>query len=470
MFRLLITLTVFAVASSCSSKQVKQPASTTHNAAAAAAIPIETFPVDTVMRRIACKNDSTQSFALYLPPSYSSSSRFPVICFFDPHGDGSLPVSKYHLLARQFGYILIGSNNARNGLSLMQTNNMAATLDNDIRSRISTDDRRFTWAGFSGGAKVALSYAYHQQKVSNVIYAGAMLPLPQPSPQVAMLGFAGVNDMNYTDLITFDQSLSAGNLSHFLIEWNGKHEWPDTAAFRDAYYWTYFQGIRNHLQQADASLIQQFLNNTEKEIAKTKDPLVAAMQLNKAIAFLNGVTSIENYKLQLDALTKDSRYQEAMQKKWEEVKLESTLKQEYYAALQDRDLAWWKIETAKMNAVTDQGSTAMHHRLLGFISLACYSLSGSYIAQNQWAPAEKTLAVYKLADPKNAEQPFLEACYFAKLGQNKNAIKALKRCVELGLKDPGKIQHEPALHSLQQEPEFIILLAKLQQQSSAVDR
>lgn len=468
MFRLLITLTVFTVASSCSSKQVKQPASTTHTAVAAAAIPIETFPVDTVIRRIVCKNDSTLSFALYLPPSYSSSSRFPVICFFDPHGDGSLPVSKYHLLARQFGYILIGSNNTRNGLSLTQTDNIAATLDTDIRSRISADDMRYTWAGFSGGAKVALSYAYLQQKLSNVIYAGAIQPMPQPVPQVAMLGFAGVNDMNYTDLLIFDQWLSAANLSHFLIEWNGKHEWPDTAAFRDAFFWTSFQGMRNHQQQADASLIQQFMNNTEKEIAKTKDPLVAAMQLNKAIAFLNGVTSIENYRLQLDALTEDRRYQEAMQKKLEEVKLESTLKQAYYTALQDKDLEWWKKETEKMNAVTDQGLTAMNHRLLGFISLACYSLSGSYIAHHQWAPAEKTLAVYKLADPKNADQPFLEACYFARLDQNKNAINALKRCVELGWKDPGKIQHEPALHSLQKEPEFITLLAKLQMQSTAV--
>lgn len=464
MFRLLIALIVFTVALSCSSKQVKQPTSTSDSVAAADAITGENFPVDTVIHRVVCKNDTTQSFALYLPPSYSSGSRFPVICFFDPHGVGSLPVSKYHLLARQFGYILIGSNNARNGLSLTQTNNIAATLYNDIRSGFSADAIRITWAGFSGGAKVALSYAYNQQQPNNVIYAGAVLSLPQPAPPVAMLGFAGINDMNYTDLITFDESLSTGNRSHFLIEWNGKHEWPDTAAFRDAFYWTSFQGMRSRQQQADAALIQQFMNATEKEITKNKDPLIAAMQLNKAIVFLNGVTATENYRLQLIAIIKDSKFQEAMQKKREEVKLESSLKQEYYAALQDKDLAWWKNETKSLNAATDPRTMAMYRRLLGFISLACYSLSGSYIAQNQWAPAEKILAVYKLADPGNADQPFFEACYFAKLGQNKNAIKSLKHAVTLGLNDPVKIQHEPALFALQQDPEFIALMAELHRQ------
>src|SRR5690242_11996182 len=65
---------------------------------------------------ILCDAQPQLSYCLYLPSGYSSSKTFPVIFIFDAHGDGKLPIEKYHALAEEYGFILIGSNNSRNGI------------------------------------------------------------------------------------------------------------------------------------------------------------------------------------------------------------------------------------------------------------------------------------------------------------------------------------------------------------------
>src|SRR4051812_12676630 len=49
------------------------------------------------------------SYSLYIPQSYSGKEKYPVIIFFDPHGAGNVPVSKYAGLAEKFHFMLLGS-------------------------------------------------------------------------------------------------------------------------------------------------------------------------------------------------------------------------------------------------------------------------------------------------------------------------------------------------------------------------
>src|SRR5262245_40627535 len=65
---------------------------------------------------IPCDAQPQLSYCLYLPSGYSAQKTFPVIFIFDAHADGKLPVKKYHGLAEEFGFILVGSNNSRNGI------------------------------------------------------------------------------------------------------------------------------------------------------------------------------------------------------------------------------------------------------------------------------------------------------------------------------------------------------------------
>jgi len=77
--------------------------------------------------------------------------------------------------------------------------------------------------------------------------------------------------------------------------------------------------------------------------------------------------------------------------------------------LQQKDLDWWKKEIANLNS--KKKTDPMFERLLGFVSLACYSISNNALQQNNWEIAGKILAIYQLADPGNTDCQKFYAIY-----------------------------------------------------------
>jgi len=119
---------------------------------------VDTIATGKVIDRLLCKADTTQSYALYIPASVNK-EKYPVVYFFDPHGDGKLPLKKYQALADAFGFILIGSNNSKNGNTWVNAENIWAILSGDVQKRLKLDTNRVYVCGFSGGAKVAIYIA-----------------------------------------------------------------------------------------------------------------------------------------------------------------------------------------------------------------------------------------------------------------------------------------------------------------------
>ena len=306
---------------------------------AAAPIPKDTFKAGEIIPSVLLHMDAGESFALYLPKGYTDTSKLPAILFFDPHGDGSLPLNLYHELADQYHYILIGSNTSKNGIPLDQTRAIARNLFNEAKSRISIAPGKIALCGFSGGAKVALLSGADNPEVANIIYAGSKTDIT-PTHPLSLLGFAGIRDMNYTDMVLYEQGLKTVPYKHYLVEWQGKHEFPAAATFKDAFI------------------------------------------------FLNTGT-VDNYEKKQYTITP------------EKLKQEQQKKNQYIAAFKDEDLTWWKKEIATLNA--KKNTDIMDDRLLGFLSLACYSIGSSQLAEDKLDFADKILSIYKLADPKNKD-------------------------------------------------------------------
>jgi hypothetical protein len=72
------------------------------------------LPVGKIIERVVCLKDDSQSYALYLPPNYTTDRRWPVIYAFDPAARGLRPVERFKDAAEKYGYIIVGSNNSRN--------------------------------------------------------------------------------------------------------------------------------------------------------------------------------------------------------------------------------------------------------------------------------------------------------------------------------------------------------------------
>ena len=301
--------------------------------------PKDNFKAGEVIPLVTLHMDAGESFALYLPKGYTDSSKLPAIIFFDPHGDGTVPLNLYHELADQYHYILIGSNTSKNGVPLDQTRAIAYNLFTESKNRLSINSSKITLCGFSGGAKVALLSGETNAEVSNIIYAGAKVDIT-PNHPISILGFAGLKDMNYTDLVLFERGLQNPAIKHYLIEWKGKHEFPTADVFKDAFI---------------------FLNTG----------------------------SVENYDKKQVTITP------------ERLKAEQDKKNEYIQSFQAKDITWWKKEIETLNA--KKKTDISNERLLGFLSLACYSIGGSQLNEDKLDVAEKILTIYKLADPENKD-------------------------------------------------------------------
>ena len=100
-------------------------------------------------------------------------------------------------------------------------------------------------------------------------------------------------------------------------------------------------------------------------------------------------------------------------------------------------------------------------RLLGYISLGCYSLSRRSIDGGDQQQAQKFLALYRLADPENAEWAFLWACLDEQQGNRTGAIAHLKTAHQLGLNDSQKLLQEKWLSRAVEDEQVRQLIASM---------
>jgi dienelactone hydrolase len=214
----------------------------------------ENFPRGQVLNKIACLQDAGQSYALYLPAAYQSGRSWPIVYCFDPRGRGGIPVALFKDAAEKYGYIVVGSNNAKNGpwesiLSAMR----AFWLD--THARLAIDDKRVYAAGFSGGARAACALGKMlSQTLAGVIACGAGLPewlLPADLVPLPWFGIVGLHDFNFAEMQELARKFSVlGNPWRFEV-FSGRHSWPPPDLCLQALEWLELQAkkTQNSLQQ-----------------------------------------------------------------------------------------------------------------------------------------------------------------------------------------------------------------------------
>ena len=152
-----------------------------------------TFPLGVVIPKVVTIAKPDQSYALYLPTSYSLAKRRPIVYVFDPGARGSTPVELMKDAAERYGYIVVGSNNSRNGSWPIESE-AAQVMFQDTHGRFPIDPRRVYLFGHSGGAGFALQMGCLESRyfAAVAIHAGSFiegeekwLPLPS-SPRWAL--------------------------------------------------------------------------------------------------------------------------------------------------------------------------------------------------------------------------------------------------------------------------------------------
>ena len=396
-------------------------------------------------------------YDVYLPKGFKRDKQQVTLIFLDPHADASVPLKKYEALADKYNFMLIGSNDVKNGISLEDGSTLVDALVQEVKSSFYVDPLAISIAGFSGGAKAALAAAYQLPGFSTVIYCGAAFPPDFRLVSIPSMGISGTSDMNLTEVLYYYSSLDSIKSRHSLIVTKSKHEWPDESAFEQAFAWCMTSRCISG-GYCDKVALQNLLDHSFQIAQKEQDPVFKNLFLQHQYLTYNGLLDITNIERVITQNQNTIIFKERYQSFLNELSRETSMRQMYQEAFASKDLLWWLEQVRSLNA---RSADPVNVRLLNFLSLASYSYSRQSLKEVNLVEADKFLSLYKAADPKNSEWAFLRACYDAEAGKNSEIIRDLQTSVKLGMNDPEKIRKEPLLAGVLNTPDVQALLRSL---------
>jgi dienelactone hydrolase len=206
-----------------------------------------------------CAAHPDQSYALYLPSTYTPNKKWPIIYAFDPAARGNMPVELMKDAAERYGYIVAGSHNSHNGSWKVEIDAAQAVSD-DTRTRFSIDEHRVYFAGFSGGARVASRIAQRCKCAAGVLLNGAGFGTgTPPSRDVVFPVFAAVGnlDFNYPEVARLNEAMDAAGFPHFLRYFDGPHQWAPSNVMDEALAWFRIIAMKQSLEPRDDNFISQ---------------------------------------------------------------------------------------------------------------------------------------------------------------------------------------------------------------------
>jgi predicted esterase len=247
-----------------------------------------TFDQGKVIPRVVSLSDSRHTYALYLPSGYSTERKWPVLFAFDPGARGNIPVERFQDAAEKYGYIVMGSNNSRNGPVQVELEAMRA-LYTDARQRFSIDEKRLYSAGFSGAARVACQMGLRLRGFAGAIIGGGGFPLDEkPSADVGFVlyGIAGEADLNFNEMLRLHRDFTRLGISNHFEVLPGGHQWPSSEVLKEGVEWMELQAMRSGRRERDPAWIASNLaERLEKAKAlEDKGDLVAASRRFEGIS------------------------------------------------------------------------------------------------------------------------------------------------------------------------------------------
>ena len=428
--------------------------------------------------------DSTNSYALYIPPHHGKSN-LPCIIFFDPHGDGIFPLKRYQALADQYQFVLIGSNRIRNGMDPAEIDRRVEGLFTEAGKNLPVDSSRIILAGFSGGARIATLSGFYKVPAKGIIACGAGLAGASAAPVYSpdYYAIAGLADFNMNEIAELGIPLSGAGIRHAISTFRGVHEWPPAEAMEDAFRWTILNAMRDGQISPDTALMHQVSGKLLQSASRCigNGFLLDAMEMaKKGIAFGDGLFPVTSFITLVKQLELQSGYhqQAAFRKKM--MTEEEAERQLAMSAMQENSEAWWKGYLEKLNrdenrlieeiqdsaiVVTMDTWQSLEvkmktQRILSFLRVLLYMNATAVVTSTNEEAARKLVTVYRYADPRNPEPLYLEAVLEARGPEPAKALSKLEEAINLGFHDTKRIVSQQEFQSLKESAHYFELLQK----------
>jgi pimeloyl-ACP methyl ester carboxylesterase len=456
-----------------------------------------------------CTANPDQSYALYLPSHYTPDKRWPIVYAFDPDGRGNAPVDLMKDAAERYGYIVVGSNNSRNGSWKVEAESGQAMWD-DTHAHLAIDDRRVYFAGFSGGARVAALLAQRCKCVAGVLLSGAGFAGTAPSRDAMFAVFAAVGtfDFNYPELSDLDEKLEQAGFPHVLRHFDGPHEWAPAEVMDEALAWFRLVAMKQNREPRDDSFVtlrKAQVASRAQARQQSGDSYEAWHEYRQAIATFDGLTDTAALQQAALALAQQKDVRDGAKRENHEFQEQKQITGEIYsglvalrnAAASPTDVApeapQRTVDTGPPTAPRSTGSETVgrsdilhqtEQRIIDLrertasekhqdkLRIYRRALTGVFIASEEFGEESLTAKNFAVAkdyfqlatEAKPDSVGALESLATARASDNdrKGTFEALRRAKEQS-KDHAAfsawLNQEPAFDKLREDPQFRALLA-----------
>ena len=268
----------------------------------AAAAGAQDLPRGQVVPDVKCLGDASQSYALYLPSTYSPDKAWPLLMGFHPGARGIAIVEKYRAAAEKYGYIVAASNNSRNGPWDVSERAVVA-MTRDLAARFTTDQKRLYTTGHSGGARVAMQIAL-TNPVAGVIASSAGYPdsVARSKLKFVVFGTAGDTDFNYIEMKMLDRALKT---PHRVVIFEGGHTLPPDSLAMEAIEWLELQAIKSGIRTRDEDLVLTLWHKRLSVALKEADPVKTVALMQALTEDFKGLHDTKNEEDVVKGLLKD---------------------------------------------------------------------------------------------------------------------------------------------------------------------
>ena len=433
--------------------------------------------------KVICQSDAQQSYALFLPSGYTHDKRWPIIYCFDPAAYGQRPVERFKEAAEKYGYIVVGSNNSRNGSNASPEAAVKAMLA-DTQARFSIDERRVYTAGFSGGARVASSVGYALSgTIAGVIACGAGFPqglTPSRSTPFPLFGTAGIEDFNYPEVKQLARALDSYGIASRVAVFEGAHEWPPSSVCVEAVEWMELQAMKSGRRAKDERLIEELFNKNAgrarvyEAAGKRYDAFVACDAIARDF---KGLKDVSEFEKQAAELKEQKDVKQAIKQETEMEKEQARRTNELFAlrnSLNDSEssviaLADLKRNIANLRKKLEEKEISAERivarRVLNQVLVSLFEIAHELTIRKQYDQAAQNLSIVVLIMPDNPRAHYNLACAYA-LNKDKNrAIEALKKSVEKGFNDRAALETDKELELLRDDADYKRIVEDLKKKS-----
>ena len=328
-------------------------------------------------------NDTlSETYALYLPTSFSNSKKWPVIFLFDPEGRGKSVAQLFKSVAEEQGYLLVSSNDISSENELVKNVEIAARLVSSVSPRLPMDFQQVVVAGALDGAKVATSLPLMFSNIFGVVAVGNQflnLDLLDRKDDFAFIGIVGDEQFSVTAMNFTAAALQNKKHLSAVYTYEGASDWPKLEIISSAVGSLSLEAMRNQFRTTDLKLVNELyqadVGRVNRMISNQK-MLRAWYLLELMDEKYDELKDLGEVEQKQNQLRRSRTFLEQRREEEEIMETEDQLKSDFLYYFQEdvetanfENLGWWNYQNIKLDSLAQKGGSEgkMAKRLKDFV-------------------------------------------------------------------------------------------------------